>query len=146
MREIFFRGKCVDTDRWYEGQYIHLHKTTFCFTSDYDKYPDNDIHQIVFEHMTDWGLPNQHMRADVKPETVGQYTGLRDKKGKMVFEGDILDIGGDYYACFWDDGNFEFGLMNRKESFGIAYISPACIEVVGNIHDNPEVMEGKDES
>lgn len=53
-REILFRGKCTDTGRWYEGQYIHLHKTTYCFKEDYDRNPDNDIHQIVFEEMMDW--------------------------------------------------------------------------------------------
>ena len=63
MREILFRGKCPDTGRWYEGQYIHLHKTTFCFKEDYDRYPDNDIHQIVFEEMTDTAPTDTTERA-----------------------------------------------------------------------------------
>ena len=60
MREILFRGKCKDTDKWYTGQYINLHKTTYCFKEDYDAFKDNDINQIVFEKITDFliFLPN----------------------------------------------------------------------------------------
>ena len=71
MREILFRGKCKETGNWYDGQYIHLHKTTYWFKEDYEADKENDIHQIVFEKMTDWGLPNRHLRVDVIPETVG---------------------------------------------------------------------------
>jgi uncharacterized phage protein (TIGR01671 family) len=102
MREILFRGKCTDTGNWHEGQYIHLHKTTYCFTTDYDMHPDNDLHQIVFERMTYWGLPNQHLRVDVIPETVGQFTGRIDKNGKKVFEHDVLQT-----FTVWADGTIE---------------------------------------
>lgn len=151
MREIFFRGKCVDTGIWYEGGYIHLHKTTHCPIGDPERFPDNDIHQIVFERMTDWELPNQHLRVDVNPETVGQFTALTDKNGKKIFEGDILKfhkfkgepdwIGFVRYDISMfviegeqpvDRGGFEVQLcsIDRKR----------C-EIIGNIHDNPELME-----
>ena len=141
MREILFRGKCVDTGVWYEGFYIQLHKTTHCPIGDPERFPDNDIHQIVFERMTDWELPNQHLRVDVDPETVGQYTGLNDKNGKKIFEGDVIRVGGDIYACRWDEGNVEYIVSNKRESFGIAYAAYPCMEVIGNIHDNPELLE-----
>lgn len=156
MREILFRGKCTDTGRWYEGQYIHLHKTTYCVKEDYDRYPDNDIHQIVFEHMTDWGLPNQYFRADVIPETVGQYTGLTDKNGKKIFEGDVVRyterrLGGEDVSVAniveFIEGAFAVHhyFLNhwlRDVAGGSARLSN--IEVIGNIHDHPELLEGTD--
>lgn len=141
MREILFRGKCPDTGRWYEGQYIHLHKTTFCFKEDYDRYPDNDIHQIVFEEMTDWGLPNRHLRADVIPETVGQFTGIIDKNGKRIYEGDMViayDIFGRKDDC---------GVVNWNDLFCAWHVGKnsmygnrvATYEVIGNTYDGEDV-------
>ena len=149
MREILFRGKCKDTGKWYEGYYVHLHKTTYCFKEDYDRNPDNDMHQIIFEEMMDWGLPNRHFRVDVIPETVGQYTGLTDKNGKKIFEGDIVNVNTkpnslehgyrsnhlvvrfDEYHRFVASGRLEYPLCNHYEW-----------EVIGNIHDKPELLKG----
>ena len=152
MREILFRGKCVDTGIWYEGCYIHLHKTTHCPIGDPERFPDNDIHQIVFERMTDWELPNQHLRVDVNPETVGQFTGIVDKNGKKIFEGDFVvckqEICGN-----WIDYSVEIGFIEMKHgAFGLhrkqGYYRPFKdwledyeYEVIGNIHDNPELLK-----
>lgn len=172
MREILFRGKDPETGVWHEGQYIHLHKTTYCFSGGEERDAENEIHQIVFEQMTDWNLPNRHLRADVLPETVGQFTGLTDKNGKRIFEGDILKVQTRVYI---EEDNPVFGKMkalteekrtrywvvewgnqtcvgaswyfygkdrrfNRRASKSALWNSEA--EVVGNIHDNPELMEG----
>lgn len=148
MREILFRGKCPDTGRWYEGQYIHLHKTTFCFKEDYDRYPDNDIHQIVFERMTDWGLPNQHFRADVLPETVGQFTGRVDMKRKRIFEGDVCRFHNDdgettdSLVC-WDETESQWQIRcidHGGKDVLDSFYAERC-EIVGNVHDNPELLE-----
>ena len=146
MREILFRGKCTDTGRWYEGQYIHLHNTTYCFKEDCDRDPDNDIHQIVFEKMTDWGLPNRHLRADVLPETVGQYTGLKDKNGKKIFEGDIVTISS---AAVCMTGIVEFhdcGFEVREgDTYECLWYAPEELEIIGNIHDNPDLLRGAED-
>ncbi len=156
MREILFRGKCKETGEWYTGHYIHLHKTTYCFKEDYDRDKDNDIHQIVFEKMMDWGLPNQHLRVDVIPETVGQYTGINIGV-KKLFEGDIVEWHEDYddtwgypqttigrSVVVWDKENFcwsfetdgyiqAFNDWNWNSSF-----------IIGNIHDNPELLKERE--
>jgi uncharacterized phage protein (TIGR01671 family) len=160
MREILFRGKCTDTGNWYEGQYIALHKTTFCFIGNARRDAENEIHQIVFERMTDWNLPNRHLRVDVIPETVGQYTGLIDKNGKKIFEGDILKIArvsdsiGSYYypplaypvniVVKWDMCAWMWETLckdKRYIHFPDAWCHYEC-EVIGNIHDNPELLKG----
>ena len=159
MRDILFRGKRTDNGEWVEGYYIHLHNTTYCLTTDNDADPSNDIHQIVFEHMTEWGLPNKHLRADVDPSTVGQYTGLNDKNGKRVFEGDILRIAkkadnlGTYFfppieypvlvfvkfdlcAWSWETISDDKYYIHFPE----AWCDYEC-EVVGNLYDNPELLK-----
>ena len=149
MREILFRGKGKTDRRWYEGYYFALSTTTYCFTEDYAAHPENTKHYITVERMTDWGLPNEHLKAEIDPETLGQYTGLTDKNGKRIFEGDIVEC--------WSEGVCARGtVQQRKEGLWIIYpawqeyimwsLCPddylkTTVEIIGNIHDNPELVE-----
>ena len=77
MREIKFRAKGNDKEtnnRWFKGYYYKETETTYCFKEDYDRHPENTHHYIIFEEMTDWGLPNRHLRVDIDIETLGQFT------------------------------------------------------------------------
>lgn len=139
MRTILFRGKRTDDSRWVKGYYIHLHKTTVCCSPDP---PDNDVHQIVFEEMTDWNLPNKWLRADVDPETVGQFTGLNDSEFHSIFEGDIVRMLEDS-RCFeirYDAGEFCFYRDDTWYDRLDSYSARSCI-ILGNIHDNPELLK-----
>ena len=115
MREIVFRGKGTKDGEWHYG-------SLQCFKG-----------YSIFDNLWNNFIP-------VWSNSIGQYTGLRDKNRVRIFEGDIVNVDGVTYICRWDEGNFEFGLTNERESFGIAYASHET-EVVGNIHDNPELVE-----
>ena len=84
---IFWHGEEIK-GRWIEGYFVKLHKTTYCFCNEEPK--DNELHQIIFEQMTDWNLPNQYYKADVIPDTICYSTGFRDKNNCDIFVGDKI--------------------------------------------------------
>lgn len=156
MREVLFRGKDKDDGSWYEGYYLQLHDTTHCCMPS-DKSDEanrlnkeNEHHYIVFERMTDWGLPNKHLRAEVDPSTVCQYTGLTDKNGRKIFEGDIVKTsqygvddgkvhnfaGFDIFSVEFSDGGF--CLKNKWRRFNLR--PQIDFELCGNIFGNPELI------
>ena len=137
MREILFRGKRLDNGEWVEGFY------------NYHDYIFND--EPVRRHYI---LPlNAHDAVVVFPETVGQYTGLKDKNGKKIFEGDIVEAvlprskaqNGFVWPLMpvvFRDGIFGL-LTDRDHVVTFRSFSPAVtLEVKGNIHDHPEMLKG----
>lgn len=124
MREILFRGKRVDNDAWVEG----------LLTIMWGQY-----HIIQ---------PNDENTAyPIILKTIGQYTGMTDKNGTKIFEGDIIDFSGrsdgeGYGVVQYDVDETEFGIVYDSiyEGLGRRYYSRG-IEVIGNIFDNPELSE-----
>ena len=121
MREILFRGKREDNGRWIQGDYQHFHI-------------ENDIYVYIGR----WG---EEMRS-VKPETVGQFTGLTDKNGTKIFEGDILSENGYLFVVVWDQAWARFKLQHDGRCYQYPEWNRGIqMEIVGNIHDNPELLE-----
>ena len=126
MREIEFRGKTLQ-DEWIYG-YIFKSQCGGYYIVDTNNDGDDGI--------------EVRMRLVVK-ETVGQYTGLKDKNGKKIFEGDIVtglfnytDIIG--HIVYGSDATF---FIERKGLYGIGLNNAEdWLEVVGNIHDNKEPL------
>ena len=87
--------------------------------------------------------------ASVDPQTVGQFTGLRDFHGRNIYDGDIIKITGSNEAkhVAYSDKEAAFGIQYSDGdffafAFDISGISEDCYEVIGNIHDNPELLKG----
>ena len=137
MREILFRGKRLDNGEWVEGGYKH------------EKVGEYLTAVFIIEHLTSEVWENHR----VDPATVGQYTGLTDKNDVKIFERDIIrchtgrimvvrfgqhyDEENEAWAYGWFVSDDEGDLYLGEEWSGH--------EVIGNIHDNPELLGG-DES
>lgn len=143
MREILFRGKC-QTGEWVEGCYVNHLTRMLCPIGDFLKEGD-EKHYIVNSGFADWNMPRNLEFVEVIPETVGQYTGLKDKHGKKIFEGDIVKSITHFYGeskemvtviKFNEVENDSFG-----EPFTVGYsLLGSEWELIGNIHDNPELF------
>ena len=143
MRTIKFRGRSLDGKEWYHGdlEYNRVDNIARIHTYDKDGYY---IRQYY-----------------VNPDTVCQFTGLQDKNGKDIYEGDIMysefsDGYGGYSLIGWNEREASFGMMDaysyqsKQEGYDfpefknyvlIAHLQKALIcEVVGNIYDNPELL------
>jgi uncharacterized phage protein (TIGR01671 family) len=130
MRTIKFRGKRVDNGRWVDGNLVKGYDATYIV---YDAF--NDDYR--------WGFENVFI--PVVPESIGQFTGLLDKNGKEIYEGDLIK------SVFFEDINDEV-VWNQhycQFTFGGAEfnveIKPSDLEVMGNVHDNPELVTKKTE-
>ena len=136
MREILFRAKRIDSGEWVEGQYA-----------------------FILNPLTESGEPIKHLicngtnifNDEIDPETLCQYTGLKDKNGKRIWENDIVGA--------WSEGKHTIGRVKRRVD-GLYIIYPSyqkqefwglcpdengktTVEVIGNILDNPELLKGE---
>lgn len=126
MREIKFRGKDL-SNNWRYGDLIQ--KSSSSPYIKYIKEKESICYQII-------------------PETVGQFTGLRDKNGKEIYEGDIIQTGN--YCGDNEIGIVKYGKYNCSCCEGVYgyYVDDGdirgaekCLVVIGNIHDNPELLK-----
>jgi len=129
-REILFRGKRLDKKKWVYGNLMIRGEKTV---------------------MRDFQLISGYYEVD--PDTVGQFTGMEDKNGNKIFEGDLItnSLGYNYTVEFengsfqlyhtklkdWNQKPMRWGLLSRAFEIEERFL----IEVIGNIHDNPELLK-----
>ena len=140
MREILFRGKRLDNGEWVEGWYQP--ETTIKHWNGSQETVGVTIAYKVEEGFLEDTLVDQ--------STVGQYTGLKDKNGKRIFEGDIvktsdithegvIQIPGESFEIAMRKGCW---VMVDREDWDFLETNHECIQVIGNIHDNQELLKG----
>ena len=136
MREILFRGKRVDNGEWIQGDIV--------------QFPVHGVVRIVEQEPS-------YKDAEVDSDTVGQYTGLTDKNGRKIFEGDIIHLkysqvffGGEYFGEYTAEVSYKEGcFITDGINNGDEIETPLSgfdndeLEIIGNIHDNPELLGGE---
>ena len=154
MREIIFRGKRIDNGEWVVGFLVPI--TVNCYDKGYEIIEKDGIEYDELDYYHPSFCSDR-----VIPETVGQYTGLTDKNGTKIFEGDIFLIDDEYHAVvIFEDGCFrlqvhglcgtytEGGYCEDGGGYGIIECDPIDwffvhdMKIIGNIHDNPELLKG----
>ena len=124
--KIKFRGKRIDNGEWVYGWY-------------YQEYNRHYIGRN--EHIDSFGACQQFLaKYEVAPETVGQYTGLKDKNEIEIYTGDTLLDDEDFYIVEFDEGCF-VAILDGNIIFPLSEIAGDC-EIIGNIYDK---MESQDE-
>ncbi len=134
MKEILFKAKRKDNGEWIQGYYYQIWQQGYIL----------------------WGMINNMPdMVEVNPNTLCQYTGLTDKNGKKIWENDIVKNkkrteGFDWYKVVWRKDFADFGVEPIKPKFEAKYpmglsdeltIYGRDYEVVGNVFDNPELLE-----
>ena len=137
MREILFRGKRIDNGEWVEGAFLNDRDGAFyiCPAVSDISYGDGENRRRI----GCW--------YKVDPSTVGQYTGLKDKNGKRIWERDIVKTDkfsepNKQYIIKYD---LQFGAFIGQDRYNCYFVTfdgdSDEFEVIGNIHDNPELLE-----
>lgn len=126
MREIKFRGKAKDDGIWLHGDLTT--GNTIHISPSWQEYGEGEW----------WGYKCYE-------ETIGQYTSLKDKNGKDIYEGDILRYETDYDLLYfevkWNKDTLMWEAASRVIVDEPLYYKKGFIEIIGNIHDNPELIE-----
>ena len=130
MREILFRGKRTDNGEWETGSLVIIR----------DGCSDKEV--FIADKMTGYHTP-------VIPETVCQFTGLYDKNGRKIFEGDIVEGNSEYFTythpygkVVYDGGQYLISFDDVLEDIECLGAWANDVEIIGNIYDNPELLEG----
>lgn len=134
-----FKAKFDDSDRWVKGQLVEV----------------NDTYLIIPNHaskiLSGWFSTSNII--EVKKDTICQCTGLKDKNGKLIWENDVCDRKEQYPEIVKycnGDWTLDYSYASHKESggcycnLGFYAEERKCVEVIGNIFDNPELLESEE--
>ena len=132
MRKVLFRGKDIH-GKWHYGDYLEESKS--------GKYPALEPMHYIAKKVCRGELPELKW---IIPETRGEFTGLTDKNGTKIFEGDILKWKHSILEVVYIDDGYYARNLYEIDALG-DFLETPCAEVIGNIHDNPELLNEMEE-
>lgn len=164
MREIEFRGKRTDNGEWVYGSLISKYDADACIPCTYYIIETTSFSRDVYNDKSLYDVVNYGDYYEVNEDTICQYTGIKDKNGTKIFEGDIVKILYTDWASksdndtrtleeyldsltkvgivCWDNLSLCYHLKMKNECFGSIHCGKyGYIEVIGNICDNSELLE-----
>lgn len=142
-REILFRGKHKETGIWIYGGLIECANRAFIvdynFASNLLRTEQRSLDLVEYTAF-------EFRVKEVLPDTVCQYTGLNDKNENRIFDGDVLKVSFEdeeplIMKVRWDEDTARFWISNNEDGFSFYDLWTGEIEVVGNIHDNKDLLE-----
>lgn len=143
MREILFRGKRLDNGEWVYGDLVHVENKSYI--SYYYESPLSTFINELIEYV-DMSMVGVAPFIEVDLTTIGQYTGLTDKNGKKIFEGDIVVVPlsgkpAKGIVEYFKTDICGFAVITQPQYSNYVLQKNYAYEVIGNIHDNPELLE-----
>lgn len=147
MREIKFRAKNLVDNQWHYGSYVYTDDNK---NNPFASGPFKEKHHIIEYFPGDWNLGGWEA-IEIDPNTLGQFTSLKDKNGKGIYEGDILSFGWDLETESKDllEVRFVRGVFaflwngNLDDECPVNAPTHEWATVIGNIHDNPDLIENR---
>lgn len=145
MRDIEFRAKRVDNGEWVYGNFVEKVNSL-----DGNRLPCIQIFTHKADSTDRWTEVFESELVEVDPKTVGQYTGLKDKNDKKIFEGDLLKRDNEIAVVEWHKmGGYIMAVWSKKRREQVdfdgdkkecTYFIGDKDEIIGNIHEHPELM------
>lgn len=141
MRELKFRGKNITTDEWVYGSLVN---NLWTYASHHSLAGKNVCEIITTEsnECDDYeDMQEKGMNITVHPDSVGQFTGLKDKYGNEIYEGDICESIGYRFKVGFKNGAFSAEYSEKSEDcFYLGNADESRFEIIGNIYENPELL------
>ena len=134
-REILFRGQRVDTKEWVRGDLIQLDSRIMIADKGMAAYDKGNTHEHISIEC-----------VEVIPETIGQFTGITDRNGKKIFEGDIIKtdlFGKNHFISFGKSAKWGqcFCVQSNNSIIYLTEIYAKSSDIIGDLHSNPELLD-----